>query len=164
MMKHTMITAIVVSLTTLSPAVAAEWVVGAGHSDFSGDRAEDAVALTLEVHGAPRWSLGSVGIGFAGGAMIDDIGDAWVGVGLSGLAALGDRWFVEASVMPGFYEEGQARNDLGDAVEFRSLIGLGYTLDRGTRVSVGFDHRSNAGLGDDNPGVNTFSLRVRRGF
>ncbi len=163
MMKHTMMAAGFLAMI-LSPAQAADWVIGGGYSDFSGDRAEDAVALTLEVHGAPRWALGAVGVGFGGAFMIDDIGDAWVGVGLSGLAALGDRWFVEASVMPGIYAEGQDRNDLGDTVEFRSLIGLGYVLDRDTRVSVAFDHRSNAGLGDDNPGENTVSLRLRRGI
>ncbi len=163
MMKHRLMAAALAAIS-VSPAQAADWVLGVGYSDFSGDRAEDAVALTVEVHGAPRWVFGSVAVGFAAGAMIDDIGDAWVGVGLSGLASLGDRWFVEASLMPGLYEEGQGRNDLGDAVEFRSLIGLGYALDPDTRLSVAVDHRSNAGLGDDNPGVNTFSLRVRRAF
>ena len=144
-----------------TPSGAADWVLGPGSSDFD---AGSEAAVAVEVHGRPLWSLGGVEIGGAAGVVADGDGSVWIGAGLSALLDLGPRWFVEASVMPGVYDEGSAATDLGHGIEFRSLIGVGYTLNAATRLSLGFDHKSNAGLGARNPGVNTLSLRLRRTF
>ena len=144
-----------------SPSGAADWVLATGSSGFDAGRE---AALSIEVHGRPVWVLGGIKIGAAAGAMVGGDGSLWVGAGISALLDLGPRWFVEASVMPGLYDKGSAASDLGHGIEFRSLIGLGYTLGAASKLSLGIDHRSNAGLGARNPGVNTLSLRLRRTF
>ena len=50
--------------------------------------------------------------------------------------------------------------DLGGPVEFRSGLELGYESDRGWRIGLGFDHRSNAGIESRNPGLETVHLRL----
>src|SRR6056297_1809463 len=113
------------------PAMAADWVIGAGVADFD---AGSETAVSVEVHGAPVWVPGRVEIGPAAGAVVDTDGSVWVGAGLSALAELGPRWFLEASVMPGAFDEGSAATDLGHGLEIRSLIGLGYSLSAATKV------------------------------
>lgn len=160
-------TAATLSLALLAavPAQAADWVVGLGGTDFNRAASEDQALIAIEVHSAPFGNWGPVSFSLAGGAVAHANGDFWIGGGISATAPLGaSRWFVEASVMPGLYEEGEAVNDLGHAIEIRSLIGLGYRVGDRTSLSVAFDHRSNAGLGDDNPGVNAVTLRLRRSY
>ena len=66
--------------------------------------------------------------------------------------------------MPGAYFEDSAATDLGHTVEFRSLLGLAYRLRSGDKLSFAVLHKSNAGLGSQNPGANTFLLRWHRAF
>ena len=66
--------------------------------------------------------------------------------------------------MPGLFEEGTDGNDLGLAFEVRSLAGLGYRFDSGSAISLAVSHKSNAGLGDSNPGANALLLRYHRSF
>jgi hypothetical protein len=103
-------------------------------------------------------------LGLAGGLMVDHLGNLWAGIGVSAVTPFGRRWFVETSLMPGFYDEGFRDNDLGHAFEIRSVIGLGYPLNPDFRISIAADHRSNAGVGDRNPGVNSFRLRLSSAF
>ncbi|MDZ4095242.1 MAG: acyloxyacyl hydrolase [Paracoccaceae bacterium] len=147
------------------PAHAADWVIGVGATDFSRNDAHDEALLELEVHAAPFAQWHNVAFNLAGGIVTHSNGDLWLGAGIAALATLGtSRWFLEASVMPGVYTESQGTNDLGSTVEFRSLIGLGYRFDNDFSVSLAATHKSNAGFGNDNPGVNALSLRFRRSF
>lgn len=57
----------------------------------------------------------------------------------------------------GAYHEG-AGKDLGGTLEFRSSLGLFYTLPNRGRVGVSAAHVSNADLHDKNPGENDFFL------
>ena len=93
------------------------------------------------------------------GFSVSSNGDAWVGAGMQWTGALPHDSFVQLSLLPGLY----ARKDgpaLGHVLEFRSSVGVGYEFDNGARISLQFDHRSNGGLSDPNPGLETFGLRV----
>lgn len=117
----------------------------------------------VEVHGAPVFGSpyglsGSWGVA----ARADTQGNAWAGAGFVLDAPVTDQLFVEASFMPGFYWEGD--RDLGHHVQFRSLIGIGWTLTSGSAVILSLDHISNARLSDFNPGAETVALRDRMSF
>ena len=154
----------ITALLLAAPVSAQQLIVGLGYADFSDGSAEDNTELNIEYHFAPfrdvnRWS-------FAGGAVlaIDEEGDAFIGGGIASVYDFNDTWFAELSFMPGFYTDGDIRNDLGNALEFRSQIAVGYKFAQGSAVSLGLQHKSNGGLGDDNPGVNTLSLRYHHFF
>ncbi|MEM1007273.1 MAG: acyloxyacyl hydrolase, partial [Pseudomonadota bacterium] len=44
------------------------------------------------------------------------------------------------------------------------LLGVGYSLDNGNKISLAVTHKSNASTDDPNPGVNAFFLRYHLGF
>jgi lipid A 3-O-deacylase len=64
--------------------------------------------------------------------------------------------------MPGYYWQGDT--DLGHNLQFRSLIGFGWTLSQNSAVILSLDHISNAGLDIRNPGAETLALRYRLSF
>lgn len=93
------------------------------------------------------------------GLSVSSDGDTWVGAGLQWTGSLPHQSFVQLSLLPGLYAQ-TGGPDLGHMVEFRSSAGVGYAFDNGARLSLQFDHRSNADLSDPNPGLETFGLRV----
>jgi lipid A 3-O-deacylase len=72
---------------------------------------------------------------------------------------LGDNFVLSPNIAVGAYEPGDAR-DLGSTLEFRSGVEAAYQTDGGVRVGVAFYHISNAGIGDENPGIETLTLNV----
>lgn len=92
------------------------------------------------------------------GLSVTDEGDAWIGLGASWTAQF-DPVYVQLSVMPGFYAQGDGP-DLGHELEFRSGIELGFEARNGWRYGVIYDHRSNAELSSVNPGMETLQVRV----
>lgn len=154
-----------VSCVAVTPLAAQELVVGLGYTSFNKDVAEDGTVLELEYHFAPRWKLGSGDVYLATAAMVDGPGDYFIGAGLGAEFALGDAgWFVQGSVMPGFYDASDVNNDLGDDLEFRSSLSLGYRFQSGWALSAAATHMSNAGLGDSNPGMTMATVRIGRSF
>lgn len=147
-----------------SIASAQSVILGFGYSDFSAGNGEDSATFALEFQGAPIFGGKNVAGGLAASAVLDAEGDAFVGVGLYGTVDLGQAWFLEGSVMPGYYSDGTSENDLGGNLQFRTLLAVGRTLASGNRLSVAVTHKSNASLDDDNPGVNTLLLRWHRPF
>lgn len=141
-----------------------ELVFGLGHEFDAGARSTESPNFTLELHGRPSWEIAAARIGWTVGARADTRGDIWVGVGLSGQADISERWFAEASFMPGLYRKGSNGTRLGSGVAFRTLGGIAYRLTPETSLGVAIDHKSNAGLGSSNPGINTISLRLRQQF
>ena len=147
-----------------TPVHAGEWVIGIGAPDFSDSSADDSVAIIGEIHGDPFHSFGQIDLSWAGAAVIHDEGDFFVGAGISALWQSNSPWFVEASIMPGYFDASSASTDLGGEFEIRSLIGVGRQINDNTRVSLAIDHKSNADTGRSNPGVDTISLRLRKSF
>lgn len=92
------------------------------------------------------------------GASLSNRAEGWVGAGLAYTwRARANPAFVRVAVMPGLYRQGNGR-DLGGAIMFRSSLEVGMALRGGGEVSVGAAHRSNAGIYDHNPGLNTVFL------
>jgi lipid A 3-O-deacylase len=57
------------------------------------------------------------------------------------------------------YVSGSDHKDLGTRLLFRESVALGYRIDERNSVSIAFDHESNAGIGDHNPGLNNLGIR-----
>ena len=94
------------------------------------------------------------------GASYSSLGDIWAGIGHSYTLAEGETGpFAEVHAMTGLYLNGSGP-DLGGLVEFRSGAELGYRWESGLRVGLSYDHRSNAGIFPNNPGIETVQLRV----
>ncbi len=165
MTGRTLAAAALVSAATMAspaPAAAQELVLGAGAADFSFSGAKDGGFLALEYRAAPFRSGPRSGLGLAASINVDRRGDAFVGFGLSFLYELNQSWFIEASVMPGFFSPNLSVNDLGNSFEIRSLASVGYRLDENNALSLALTHASNAGTGRINPGVNALLLRWHR--
>lgn len=92
-----------------------------------------------------------------GGLEVNTDGGVWGGVGVLVDITFFDSIVLTGSFAPGLYSEGDSK-DLGDTIEFRSQVELGYQFGNESRLSVAFSHLSNAGIGDDNPGVEVLSL------
>lgn len=98
--------------------------------------------------------------GSAVGLSVGEQGETWVGFGTTyTLQAQGSPLFAELHSMPGIYFD-NGGFDLGGPIEFRSGIEIGYENRRGWRYGLSYDHRSNAGIYDENPGIETVQLRV----
>ena len=90
--------------------------------------------------------------------------DYWVGAGvLFDTASQTTPVFAQLNLMSGLYSRG-AGEDLGGPIEFRSGIEVGYDFGSAGRISLSYDHRSNAGIYATNFGLETLQLRYSWGL
>ena len=66
--------------------------------------------------------------------------------------------FIETSMMPGFYKQGDGI-DLDGTLQFRSALGVGYAFDNGSKVTVTYDSMSNGNFRDSSPSRETLAIR-----
>lgn len=155
----------IAAILAATSATAGDIIVGIGQDDVFDQTETSAVAAVLEYHADPFFDGQIASHGFAGAIYADADSDVFLGFGIASIWRLGDGpWFVETSIMPGYYDAGSGGTDLGGNWQFRSLIGLGYRFDGGSRISLALDHKSNADLEEDNPGSETVMLRYRLDF
>ena len=55
-------------------------------------------------------------------------------------------------------------HDLGLPLEFRSRLGLSRRIAARWRAGLALEHKSNAGAGDRNPGIETLFLTLSRSY
>lgn len=85
-------------------------------------------------------------------------GHGFIGAGVLTDIFWGKRIVTTLSFAPHFYFGGNDKLDLDYPLEFRSQFELAYRFDNRSRLGLAYSHYSNADLGDDNPGTETFSL------
>jgi hypothetical protein len=144
-----------------APASAQEALIGLGWNALDGD--DSALAGFVEGRTGSLASLRVVDLRLGASVQADVDGDFWVGAGPVATVSLTDALRVEASVMPGYYDQGDGA-DLGYDLEFRSMLGLSYAVRPGTRLGVSVSHMSNASLDDDNPGEDSAFAYVAQSF
>jgi len=94
------------------------------------------------------------------GVSVTNTDDIWAGAGWSiETQQIQTDFYVQASFMVGAWSRGNGPV-LGFPVEFRSGVEVGYQFDSGIRLGISYDHRSNAGLGMSNAGVDTLQIRI----
>lgn len=143
---------------------AADFVIGLGYTDFGSNEPPNTRVLSLEAHGDSFRNLGQIALSPMLVFTVHDGGDYYAGIGLSGRYDLKNDWFIEGSFAPGIYLPDNDATDLGHHLEFRSVLGVGYQINDDNAVSVAVTHRSNGGIADRNPGVDTVEFRWRKSF
>lgn len=154
--------AIAISLPAV-PVAAQEFTLGLGATDFNAS-GDDSAIFDFEYRHSPFFQRNRFSSAFGANASVTGEGDLFVGAGLWSRFQFENGLFLETSVMPGLYDEGTDGNDLGSAFEIRSLFGIGYKFDSGRAISAAIAHKSNASLADDNPGMNSYSIRYHFSF
>jgi lipid A 3-O-deacylase len=126
-MKTALHFAIVASvIATVGPPVAAqELIVGAGYTQFFDDLSIDSAKVSLEYRHSPFYERGRIDIALAAATVVHTSGDFFLGGGLSARYALHQRWFIEASVMPGAYWKMNRRTVLAVHSKYAVNLRLG---------------------------------------
>jgi lipid A 3-O-deacylase len=98
------------------------------------------------------------------GLSMTDTNDVWVGFGATHTTRFWERpsgtgGYAQLHFMPGVYAQGNGP-DLGHDIEFRSGAEIGWQAKSGMHIGVSYDHRSNGGISNVNPGMETLQLRV----
>jgi len=114
---------------------------------------ERAVELRAEYQGEALWET----LKPIGGLSITTDGGTYAFAGLALDLKLGDNFYITPSVAPGLFLDGGGK-DLDSLLIFRSQLETGYRFDDESRLGVALSHRSNAGLGDNNPGAETATV------
>jgi hypothetical protein len=120
----------------------------AGWFDFI-DQGNQAAQFGLEYRMKPVWYQLRPMLG----ANVTTDGSVYGYGGLNYDIALNNRWVVTPNFAAGLYGKGSNGKRLGGAIEFRSGIELAYAFNDASRVSLAFNHISNASIYDKNPGA-----------
>lgn len=156
---------LVAALLAAAPAHAGQLGLSFGYDDVFGRNGSGAAAFGVQYLTDPLASLGPVGFGLGLAGEVDTEGDVWGGGGVTARLPLGDAGMrIGVSFMVGGYALGDGGDDLGSGLEFRSRLGLSAPLADPWRVGLAIEHKSNAGLGDINPGVETLYVTLSRDF
>ena len=143
-------------------AAAGEALLGLGYEGL-GDTSEGAGLASVDYWVEPRINLGPAGLTLGAAAEADTQADLWAGFGPVLLVPLSD-WRVEAAAFPGVYVRGPDGTDLGETIMFRLLLGVSREIRPGCRAGAYLQHKSNASIGDENPGIESVLARVGRRF
>ena len=73
------------------------------------------------------------------------------------------RLNITPSFTPGYYDAGDGK-DLGHALEFKSEVQLSFDLFKNSNLGMSYNHISNASLGKNNPGANSYMFNFLQKF
>ena len=96
------------------------------------------------------------------GAMITADSATYFYTGIQGEYKIGKMNFTP-SFTPGLYNEGDGK-DLGHVVEFKSEVQLSFDLMKDSQLGFSYNHISNASLGTNNPGANSYMFNYFKKF
>jgi len=103
------------------------------------------------------------GLRFRVSADVSEVG-VWAGAGISSEYVFEQNpFYIEASILAGAYTD-FGKLDLDHVLEFRSQIAIGYHFENNYDLAIGYAHKSNASIGDSNPGAESLYIRLGRGF
>lgn len=134
--------------------------IGVGYYDIFEQLEDEAAEFRLEYRPSHQVWLYEPYVSVKGfvGLAATTSGSVFVGLGPMLEVVIAEKFVLSASVGPFGYVQGGADADLGYPLEFRSQAEVAYQFDNLSRLGVAISHYSNAGLGDENPGVETVSL------
>lgn len=161
--RHLLPACLVVAAMT-QPAASSEFIFAVGTDDVLDHTGTQAAAVRLEYHLGPFLERGRFKLKPAVALYYDADDDLWVGAGVAGVFDLNERWFLEGSLLAGYYDPGPGGTQLGHELEFSTLVGAGYRFSETRAISLAIDHKSNHGLSDTNPGSETVMLRYQVRF
>lgn len=146
-----------------SPAMATEISLSLGRNDILDRHGDTSSAIGLGIASGPLTRLGPVRVAVGAGIEAGDKGELWGGAGPILFIPFAEKYRVSASVMAGVYQEGEGV-DLGSSTEFRSRLGLSRAIGEDWRLGLAIEHKSNAHIGETNPGIETLFVTVAHSF
>ena len=96
------------------------------------------------------------------GAFITADNAGYFYTGIQGQYKIGNLEFTP-SFTPGMYYEGDGK-DLGHLIEFKSELQISLDLSKTSELGFSYNHISNAALGDNNPGANSYMFNFFKNF
>lgn len=145
-----------VAASLMTPSAMAEdpalYKFGIGAFDVN-KRDDTAVEFRAEYQGKAFWEQ----LKPIAGLSVTTDGGAYAFAGLAYDFQIGENFYVTPSIAPGLYAKGSGK-DLGHVLEFRSQLEAGYKMGDDSRLGVAISHRSNASIGDKNPGEESATL------
>ena len=90
------------------------------------------------------------------GALITQDSATYIYTGVQAMYKVGNI-NITPSFTPGLYNQGDGKN-LGHIVEFKSEVQLSFDLPKESQFGFSYNHISNANLGDNNPGANSYMI------
>ena len=70
---------------------------------------------------------------------------------------------ITPSFTPGLYDKGNGK-DLHHVIEFKTEIQISYNISKKSEIALSYNHISNANLGDNNPGANSYMFNFLKKF
>ena len=70
---------------------------------------------------------------------------------------------ITPSFTPGLYDKGNGK-DLHHVIEFKTEIQISYNISNKSEIALSYNHISNAKLGDNNPGANSYMFNFLKKF
>ena len=70
---------------------------------------------------------------------------------------------ITPSFTPGLYDKGNGK-DLRHVIEFKTEIQISFNISKKSEIALSYNHISNANLGDNNPGANSYMLNFLKKF
>jgi len=96
------------------------------------------------------------------GAFITAAGASYIYTGIQAEYDLGPISF-NPSFAPGYYTPGDGK-DLGHALEFKTELQMTFDLFENSHFGMSYNHISNASLGKNNPGANSYMFNFLQKF
>ena len=96
------------------------------------------------------------------GAMITADNAAYFYTGVQAQYKIGSL-NLTPSFTPGFYESGDGKN-MGSSLEFKTEVQLSVDMSKNSQLGLSYNHLSNGGLGDKNPGANSYMFNFFKKF
>ena len=70
---------------------------------------------------------------------------------------------ITPSFTPGLYDKGNGK-DLRHVIEFKTEIQISYNISKKSEIALSYSHISNANLGENNPGANSYMFNYIKKF
>tara|TARA_Y100000741_G_C17965216_1_gene441547 strand:- start:54 stop:554 length:501 start_codon:yes stop_codon:yes gene_type:complete len=70
---------------------------------------------------------------------------------------------ITPSFTPGLYDKGNGK-DLRHVIEFKTEIQISFNISKKSEIALSYNHISNANLGDNNPGANSYMFNFLKKF
>ncbi|MBP7064440.1 acyloxyacyl hydrolase [Ferrovibrio sp.] len=128
------------------------WAFSAGWFDLNKQK-DQAVEGRIEYRAAEKYWIFKP----FGGVMATSDGAVHGFAGVLTDFYFGRRWVVTPSFAPGLYYEGDGKH-ISNGIQFRSQLEISYRFDDRSRLGLSFNHISNAGIRDPNPGSESLAL------
>ncbi|MQQ09298.1 hypothetical protein GFB49_12595 [Epibacterium sp. SM1979] len=156
----------VAAVVLAQSATADEIAFGIGWDDMFDAGGRESLSFLFEYHADPFFEGHVLNLALMAVIQADDRGDIFAGVGVHNRTDIGRarRFFLEASLAVGHFDEGGNTGTRDNGTRFRTSLGAGVHLSERERLSLTLDHILDMDFKNDHPGSETLHLRYSRAF